>query len=170
MLSCFCLGILQPPFHNYFWNILSHVSIISTSILSLYSSRWQLYLFLACETLCLLSSENGVWVHSWGSCIFLTLRECSSIIHPLFFGWTRRVNVRIRPYQSIHVLAPLPVSFTASVVSQARLFILPKPLVSPGWAISFLLCTNGLRKRSSGHVGPPFLAVRLFSHSVGAKS
>ena len=43
-----------------------------------------------------------------------------------------------------------------------------KPLVSTGWAISLLLCTNGLRKRSSGHVGPPFLAVRLFSHSVGA--
>jgi len=30
------------------------------------------------------------------------------------------------------------------------------------------MCTNGLRKRSSGHVRPPFLAVRLFSHSVGA--
>ena len=28
--------------------------------------------------------------------------------------------------------------------------------------------TNRLRKRSSGHVGPPFLAVRLFSHSVRA--
>jgi len=27
-----------------------------------------------------------------------------------------------------------------------------KPLVSTGWAISLLLCTNGLRKRSSGHV------------------
>ena len=42
-----------------------------------------------------------------------------------------------------------------------------KPLVSPGWAISLLLSTNRLRKRSSGHVGPPFLAVRLFSRSVG---
>ena len=38
--------------------------------------------------------------------------------------------------------------------------------VSTGWAISFLLCTNGLRRRSSGHVEPPFLAVRLFSRSV----
>ena len=37
-----------------------------------------------------------------------------------------------------------------------------KPLVSTGWAISLLLCTNGLRKQSSGHIGPPFLAVRLF--------
>ena len=27
-----------------------------------------------------------------------------------------------------------------------------KPLVSTGWAISLLLCTNGLRKWSSGHV------------------
>ena len=36
------------------------------------------------------------------------------------------------------------------------------------WAISLLMCTNGLRKRSSGHVGPPFLAGRLFSRSVGA--
>jgi len=42
-----------------------------------------------------------------------------------------------------------------------------KPLVSTGWAIS-LLCTNGLRRRSSSHVGPPFLAVKLFSRSVGA--
>jgi len=42
-----------------------------------------------------------------------------------------------------------------------------KPLVSLGWAISLLLCMNGLRKWSSGHVGPPFLAVRLFSYSVG---
>ena len=37
-----------------------------------------------------------------------------------------------------------------------------KTLVSPGWAISLLLCMNGLRKWSSGHVGPPFLAVRLY--------
>ena len=43
-----------------------------------------------------------------------------------------------------------------------------KPLVSPGWAISLLLYTNRHRKWSSGHVGPPFLAVRLFSRSVGA--
>ena len=43
-----------------------------------------------------------------------------------------------------------------------------KSLVSPGWAISLLLFTNGFRKQSSGQVGPPFLAVRLFSHSVGA--
>jgi len=21
MLSCFCLGLLLPPFHNYFWNV-----------------------------------------------------------------------------------------------------------------------------------------------------
>ena len=43
-----------------------------------------------------------------------------------------------------------------------------KPLVGTGYAISLLLCTNGLRKWSSGHVGPPFLAVKLFSRSVGA--
>ena len=43
-----------------------------------------------------------------------------------------------------------------------------KTLVSTGWAVSLLLCTNGLRKPSSGHVGPPFLAVKLFSCSVGA--
>ena len=43
-----------------------------------------------------------------------------------------------------------------------------KYLVGTGWAISLLLCTNGLRKQSSGHVGPPFLAVKLFSCSVGA--
>jgi len=43
-----------------------------------------------------------------------------------------------------------------------------KPLVIPGWAISLLMCTKGLSKRFSGHVGPPFLAVRLFSRSVGA--
>ena len=42
-----------------------------------------------------------------------------------------------------------------------------KHLVSTGWAISLFLRTNGLRKRSSGHVGPPFLAVKLFSRSVG---
>ena len=38
-----------------------------------------------------------------------------------------------------------------------------EPLVGTGWAI-FL---NGLRKWSSGHVGPPFLAVKLFSQSIG---
>ena len=43
-----------------------------------------------------------------------------------------------------------------------------KPLVGTGWAISLLLCTNELRKRSSGHVGPPFLAVKLFSCSIWA--
>jgi len=40
------------------------------------------------------------------------------------------------------------------------------PWSSPGGPF-LLMCTNGLRKRSSGHVGPPFLAVRLFSRSVG---
>jgi len=35
--------------------------------------------------------------------------------------------------------------------------------VSTGWAVSLLLCTNGIRKQSSGHIGPPFLAVKLFS-------
>jgi len=29
-------------------------------------------------------------------------------------------------------------------------------------AISLLLCMNGLRRLSSGHIGPPFLAVKLF--------
>ena len=43
-----------------------------------------------------------------------------------------------------------------------------KPLIGTGWAISLLLCTNGLRKQSSGHVGPPILAVKQFSHFVGA--
>ena len=43
-----------------------------------------------------------------------------------------------------------------------------KPLVSSGWATSLLLCANRLRKQSSGHVGPSFLAVKLFSRSVGA--
>ena len=36
---------------------------------------------------------------------------------------------------------------------------LEKLLVGAGWAISLLLCTNGLRKQSSRLVGPPFLAV-----------
>ena len=43
-----------------------------------------------------------------------------------------------------------------------------KHLVGTGWAISLLLCTNGLRKQSYVHVQPPFLAVKLFSHSIGA--
>ena len=36
-------------------------------------------------------------------------------------------------------------------------------VVGIGWAISLILCTNGLRKESSGHTGFPFLAVKLFS-------
>jgi len=39
-----------------------------------------------------------------------------------------------------------------------------KLLVSTGWAVSLLLCMNGLRKQSSGL---PFPAVKLFSRSVG---
>jgi len=43
-----------------------------------------------------------------------------------------------------------------------------KPLVGTGWVGHFSpTCTNGLRKRCSGHVGPLFLAVKLFSRSVG---
>jgi len=42
-----------------------------------------------------------------------------------------------------------------------------KHLFGTGWAISLLRCMNGLRKQSSGHVGPPFWAVKLFSRSVG---
>jgi len=38
-------------------------------------------------------------------------------------------------------------------------------LVGTGRASSLLLCTNGLRKWPSGYVGPPFQAVKLFSHS-----
>jgi len=37
-----------------------------------------------------------------------------------------------------------------------------------GWAISLVLCTNGLRKESSGHTGFPFLAAKLFSQSLQA--
>ena len=37
-----------------------------------------------------------------------------------------------------------------------------KALVGTGWAISLLLCMTGLRKRSSGLVGPPFLTKKLF--------
>ena len=43
-----------------------------------------------------------------------------------------------------------------------------KSLVGTGWATSLLLCMNGLRKRPSGDVGPPFLIVKLVSCSVGA--
>ena len=42
---------------------------------------------------------------------------------------------------------------------------LEKLLVGAGWAVSLLLCTNGLRKQSSRLVGPPFLAVKRFSRS-----
>ena len=42
-----------------------------------------------------------------------------------------------------------------------------KPLFgTAGWAISHLLCTDGSRKQFSSYVGPPFLAVKLFSWSV----
>jgi len=36
------------------------------------------------------------------------------------------------------------------------------PWLALGGAIS-LLCTNGLRKQSSGHVEPPFLVVRVIA-------
>ena len=50
-------------------------------------------------------TENWVWAYNWGSCIFITLRERSSIIHTWrFHGWTRRVRVRIRPYHSMQLL------------------------------------------------------------------
>jgi len=42
-----------------------------------------------------------------------------------------------------------------------------KPLIGTGRAISLHLSTNGLRKRSSGHVEPSSLAVKLFSYTVG---
>ena len=42
---------------------------------------------------------------------------------------------------------------------------LEKVLAGAGWAISLLLCTNGLRKQSSRLVGFPFLAVKRFSRS-----
>ena len=35
-------------------------------------------------------------------------------------------------------------------------------------AISLLLCTNGIEKKSFCHVGPLFLAVKLFSQCVHA--
>ena len=41
-----------------------------------------------------------------------------------------------------------------------------KSLVSTVGAISFLLCTNGLRKWSSGSVRPPFLTVKLLCHKA----
>ena len=34
-------------------------------------------------------------------------------------------------------------------------------LVGTGWAVSVLLCTDGLRKQSSNLVGPPFPAVKF---------
>ena len=46
--------------------------------------------------------------------------------------------------------------------------ILSRTHSSFGVSMSLLLCINGLRKQSSGHAEPPFLAVKLFSHSVGA--
>ena len=46
--------------------------------------------------------------------------------------------------------------------AQVTWLLLGLAVESPGWVISLLLCTNGLRKWSSDHVGPPFLAVRLF--------
>ena len=42
-----------------------------------------------------------------------------------------------------------------------------KPLVGTKWASSLLLCTNGPRKLPSGHVAPLFMAVKLFSCSIG---
>jgi len=54
-------------------------------------------------------------------------------------------------------------------VAELRLGLaVESPWSALGGPFSLLLCTNGLRKWSSGHVGPPFLAVRLFSCSVGA--
>jgi len=41
-------------------------------------------------------------------------------------------------------------------------------LVGTGFAISLLLCTTELVKRSSGQVVPPVLAVKLLSQSVEA--
>ena len=32
--------------------------------------------------------------------------------------------------------------------------------------LSVLICMNGLRKQTPGHVGPPFIAVKLFSLPV----
>ena len=40
-----------------------------------------------------------------------------------------------------------------------------KPLGGARWAIS-LHCTNRLTKQYSGHVGPPFLAMKLSSWSI----
>jgi len=41
-------------------------------------------------------------------------------------------------------------------------------LVDTGRATSLLLCTNGLRKWSSDHVGPPLRAVKFVSDYGGA--
>ena len=40
-----------------------------------------------------------------------------------------------------------------------------KTFFSTGWAVSLLLCTNGLRKQPSQLVGPPFLIVKLLFQS-----
>ena len=45
---------------------------------------------------------------------------------------------------------------------------LKKILVGTGQVTSLLISINRLRKWSFGHVGPPFQAVKLFSHSGGA--
>jgi len=39
---------------------------IYLNTITIFFSVWQLYLFLACETLCLLFSETWVWAYSWG--------------------------------------------------------------------------------------------------------
>jgi len=41
-----------------------------------------------------------------------------------------------------------------------------KALVGTGWAFSLLLCTNGLRKQSSGLAWPLFLVMKTFSWPV----
>ena len=52
--------------------------------------------------------------------------------------------------------------------SMAAYGLAVKNLVGTGFAISLLLCTTELVKRSSGHVMPLVLAVKLFSQSVEA--
>ena len=42
-----------------------------------------------------------------------------------------------------------------------------RPLIGTGRAISLLLCMNGLTITVVWTVGPPFLAVKHISHSVG---
>ena len=63
------------------------------------------------------------------------------------------------------IFSRVPHNVHPSIVSCQH--ILPRTHSSLGVSISLLLCMNGLRKRSSGHVEPPFLAVKPFSHSVG---